>query len=342
MTKSHELSMFERGMIIGLYKGSHTVTDISRILKIPRSTCDNIVKKFNRDQTVSPDSRPGRPPLLKAIDKRQFIRTAVANRKDSVEEITEKFNNLGLTEISTKTARRVLHEHGYFGRVGRRKPLVSEDNRKKRLRWCKERRQWDEEWDNVIWSDESRFLLFENDGRHRVWRKPHEQYDVDCIFPTVKSGGKGIMVWGCFTKERLGPLIVVDGTITANTYKKLLEEHLLDFMESLDDDIAYIFQDDNAPVHRAKSVIEWKEEILISSLPWPAQSPDLNPIEHLWDILGRKVHEHKPHPKNLTELSNVLQSEWLKISNNDLEKLVNSMPRRVGAVIKNKGYPTEY
>ena len=113
---------------------------------------------------------------------------------------------------------------------------------------------------------------------------------------------------------------------------------MLDFMESLDNDIAYIFQDDDAPVHRAKR----KEEILINSLPWSAQSPDLNIIKHLWDILGRKVHEHEPHPKNLTELGNVLQSEWLKISNNDLEKLVNSMPRRVSAVIKNKGYSTEY
>ena len=81
---------------------------------------------------------------------------------------------------------------------------------------------------------------------------------------------------------------------------------------------------------------------LLSSLPWPAHSPDLNPIEHLWDILGRKVHEHNPHPKNLIELSNVLQSKWLKISSSDLEKLVNSMPCRVSDVIKNKGHPTEY
>lgn len=342
MTKTRELTDFERGMIVGLHKGNHTATDIEKILKIPRTTCINVIKKFERSQTVSNVPRSGRPPLLKAIDKRHFIRTTVANRKDAAEEITEKFNSLGLTQVSTSTARRVLHEQGYFSRIGRRKPLVSESNRQKRLRWCKERRQWDEEWNNVIWSDESRFLLYENDGRHRVWRKPHEQYDIDCMFPTVKSGNKGIMVWGCFTKKRLGPLVVVDGSITGSAYKMLLEEHLLGFIQSLDDDITYTFQDDNAAVHRAKSVIEWKEENLIASLPWPAQSPDLNPIEHLWDILGQRVHRLKPHPKNLRELNDVLKAEWLKIPISDLEKLVNSMPRRVCAVIKNKGNPTEY
>lgn len=341
MTKTRELTMFEKGEVIGLHKGKHNPTEISRILKIPRTTCVSIIEKFEKDKTVIPNPRSGRPPLLKAIDKRHFIRTAVANRKDSADEITEKFNNLGLTGLSTITARRVLHEHGYHGRVGQRKPLVSESNRKKRFKWCQERLRWDKEWDNIIWSDESRFLLFESDGKHYVWRKPHEKYDIDCIFPTVK-GSKGIMVWGCFTKDKLGPLVVVEGTITGRAYINLLEENLLPFIQDLDDDITYTFQDDNAPVHRAKAVIDWKEENLITSLPWPAQSPDLNPIEHLWDILGRKVHEHKPHPKNLKELRDLVQEEWLKIPASDLEKLVDSMPRRVRSVIKNKGNPTKY
>jgi len=91
-------------MIISLHKGNHTATDIEKILKIPRTTCE-------RSQTVSNVPRSGRPPLLKAIDKRHFIRTGLP---------------IGLTQVSTSTARRVLHEQGYFSRIGRRKPLVSE------------------------------------------------------------------------------------------------------------------------------------------------------------------------------------------------------------------------
>jgi len=342
MEKRKELSVFERGMIIGLHKGKHGASDISKILNIPRTTCQHVITKFCEEGLTDVTSRSGRPPLLTERSERTLIRQVKENRKVSIEEITENFNQLSLTQISTSTSRCILHKHDYFGWIGKRKPFVSEVNRQKRLKWCQERKFWNEEWDNIIWSDESRFLLFENDGQQWVWRKPQEKYDVDCLVPTVKSGNEGVMIWGCFVKNKLGPLVILDGKITGEVYKNLLDTHLLPFIESLDEDISFNFQDDNAPVHRANLVLEWKEENLISSIPWPAQSPDLNPIEHLWDHLGRKVHEHKPRPKNKRELIVVLEEEWLKIENNYLEKLVNSMPCRIEAVIESKGNPTRY
>lgn len=342
MTQRRELTVFERGMIIGLHKGEHGTSDISRILEIPRETCRHVIKKYCEEGLTEPAPRSGRPPLLTVHEERALIKTVREDRHESLQQITTKFNDLGLTPISTSTTRRVLHRHDYFGRVGTRKPFVSETNRIKRLKWSRERVKWGEEWNAVIWSDESRFLLFESDGQHWVWRRPHEKYDVDCLVPTVKSNSEGVMIWGCFVKNKLGPLVVVEGSITGEVYRKLLEDHLIPFIEDLGDEIAYVFQDDNAPVHRAHSVLSWKEENLISSLPWPAQSPDLNPIEHLWDHLGRKVHEHKPHPKNRRELITVLEEEWVKIEESVLEKLVNSMPKRVNSVISAKGYPTKY
>lgn len=342
MAQRRELTVFERGMIIGLHKGQHGTSDISRILDIPRETCRNVIKKYCEEGLTEPPPRSGRPPLLTDREERTLIKTIREDRQESLQQITEKFNDLGLTPISTSTARRVLHKHDYFGRVGTRKPFVSEDNRKRRLKWSRERVLWDEEWNTVIWSDESKFLLFESDGRRWVWRQPHEKYDVDCLVPTVKSNTEGVMVWGCFVKNKLGPLVILEGRITGEVYQELLENHLMPFLDDLGDDTIFVFQDDNAPVHRANSVLTWKEENLISSLPWPAQSPDLNPIEHLWDHLGRKVQKHKPQPKNRRELIAVLEEEWVKIEENVLEKLVNSMPKRVKDVISSKGYPTKY
>jgi len=74
----------------------------------------------------------------------------------------------------------------------------------------------------------------------------------------------------------------------------------------------------------------------------PFQSPDLNPIEHVWDYLEKAVHNRKLHPKNIEELSIYLNGEWEKLDRNFLQNLVNSMPRRVAAVINSKGNPTKY
>jgi len=81
---------------------------------------------------------------------------------------------------------------------------------------------------------------------------------------------------------------------------------------------------------------------LISFFSWPAQSPDLNLIEHVWDYLERRIHQHSPRLKSTKELVSVLQKEWLNIDLEYLKKLVISIPKRVQAVIKNKGYPTKY
>ena len=177
---------------------------------------------------------------------------------------------------------------------------------------------------------------------NRIWRQPKEKYDVDCLVPTFKHGGGGVMIWGCFVNNLLGPLVVINGKITGEAYKNLLNEHLLQFLDELEEPNNYTFQDDNARVHTARVVLKWKEEKSINSLPWPAQSPDLNPIEHVWDHLEKAVRNRVPHPKTINDLIVYLKEEWVKISPDYLKKLVESLPRRVNEVIKNKGRSTRY
>ena len=105
-----ELTKFERDIIISLHKRNYTITDIEKILKISRIIYINIIKKFEKSQTISNISRSGKLSLLKVINKYHFICTAVTNRKDTIKEIIEKFNNLGLTQVNTNIARCILHE----------------------------------------------------------------------------------------------------------------------------------------------------------------------------------------------------------------------------------------
>jgi len=105
----------------------------------------------------------------------------------------------------------------------------------------------------------------------------------------------------------------------------------------------FLFQHDCAPAHKAKSIKIWISEFGVGELDWPAQSPDLNPIEHLWDKLKRRLRARPSRPTSVPDLTNALLEEWSKIPINiTLLTLVESLPRRVEAEIAAKGGPTPY
>ena len=143
--------------------------------------------------------------------------------------------------------------------------------------------------------------------------------------------------------DGVGPLPVVEGSITEETYRQTLQKHFLPLVLSRrrrKKDT--ILQDDNAPVHRANLVKTWKKRKNLKCMEWPAQSPDLNPIENLWMTLKRAISARNPSPKNISELKAVVQEEWKRIPLMHVQKLIRSMPTRVKMVIKTKWFATKY
>ena len=176
-----------------------------------------------------------------------------------------------------------------------------------------------------------------------LWRRAGERHNIENIVPSVKHGGGGIMVWGCFSRRGMDTLIRVDRKMNHQDYIRILDKHLLPLIQSAFNGKGYAFQDDNAPVHTAKGVTNWIREKKIKNLPdWPSQSPDLNPIEHLWNELKRRLNNRKKRPKNATELEIALKEEWSLIPHQTYSNLIKSMPRRLEACILNNGWPTQY
>ncbi len=130
----------------------------------------------------------------------------VRDDRKTVTQITTRYNQDMQNTISERTTHRTLNQMGYSSRRPHRVPLLSAKNRKRRLQFTQAQQNWTiEDWKNVAWFDESRFLLRHSDGRVRIWRKEHKSMDPSCLVSTVQDGGGGLMVLGIFSWHTLGP-----------------------------------------------------------------------------------------------------------------------------------------
>lgn len=159
------------------------------------------------------------------------------------------------------------------------------------------------------------------------------------ILVTAKHGGGNIMVWTCFSAQGPSPFHKIDGIMNGEGYRAVLEHRMLPHAE-WNMPLRWVFQHDNNPKHTSKVAKEWLTNNRIQTLDWPAQSPDLNPIENLFGILKRRVAGHRF--SNKEELFNKLKTEWENLPEDCFYSLVASMPKRCEDVIKNKGGYTKY
>jgi hypothetical protein len=132
-------------------------------------------------------------------------------------------------------------------------------------------------------------------------------------------------------------LVVVNGgAMTANRYiRDILEPHVVPFAPFIGNDS--ILMHDNARPHIAQIVNEYLDTVEIHHMIWPARSPDLNPIEHVWDMVGRRVKVRTPAPANLRDLSAAVIQEWREIDQAVIQDLFEGMPRRMEIVIQPRG-----
>ncbi|UYV66228.1 Transposase [Cordylochernes scorpioides] len=189
------------------------------------------------------------------------------------------------TRIYRTISRRLVANCLHSCRPLRRLPLTP-PNRRQRLEWCRARSTWMTEWHRVVFSDESRFCLSSDSRRVRVWRRRGERSNPAAIVerPTVRQ--RGIMVWGAIAHDSRSPLLRIQGTMTAQRYvDDVLRPVTLPYLQGVPN---ALYQQDNARPHTARISQQALQDVQM--LPWPPYYPDLSPIEHVWDIIGRRLH----------------------------------------------------
>ncbi|GFS10032.1 transposable element Tcb2 transposase [Elysia marginata] len=186
----------------------------------------------------------------------------------------------------------------------------------------------------------TKFLLERQDGRKRVFRRINERFVPQCLSQARAFGGGSVMVWGGITAAGKTPLVTVHGNLTARRYiDEILRPHVFPAIHNQ----GLTFMQDNAPAHRARITNQFLYENNIPVLhPLPPYSPDLNPIEHLWDLLDRRVRMRQPQPQTLLQLERALHEEWDNIPQQAVQRLIGSMRRRCQAVILSSGHHTRY
>ena len=212
------------------------------------------------------------------------------------------------------------------------------------LKWARSHQSWKVgDWERVIFSDESKFNLFGSDGLQYCWRRKGQALDPCYTNKQVKHRGGKVMVWGCITAHGVGWLCQVDGYMNSTKYMSILQEGYLRTLEDLHtNQWGSILQSNNDSKHTSKATWAWLKENHISTLDWPASSPDMNIIEILWAHLDDRVEACPNKPSNSTELWKVLQEEWKNISPKYVGKLYESLPRHVEEVCNTKGGSTKY
>ena len=168
--------------------------------------------------------------------------------------------------------------------------VLTARHRAARLQWAQRHFRWGrQQWARVLFFDESWFSLSHHDGRIRVFRRRGERFADNCLIERDRFGGGSVMVWGGIMSRRKTNLIVVQGSLNAQGYiNQILQPEAVPFLQRHGPEIGLLMHD-NARPYVARICRQFLNRNNVNVLPWPTVSPDMNPIEHIWDYLGRKV-----------------------------------------------------
>ncbi|GFV98639.1 transposable element Tcb2 transposase [Trichonephila clavipes] len=306
MARRKHLDDFLRGRIIGRLECERTQLEVSEELGITQSVISRLWQRFQDDLT------------------------AKRNRRSTASDLSRQLSSATGTTVSRQTVYRRLGHIGLYARRPVRCVPLTATHCHLRLTWCREHALWTpQQWSCVMFSDEFRTSLQSDSRQTLILRVPGTRYHQENTIERHRYGGAGWLIWGGTMLGARTDLHVQSVTITSHIYRDvILEQHVRLFRGTMGAE--FLFMDDNARPHRANIVDECLQSGDITRMDWPAYSPDLNPIEHVWNMLGRRIAARQPPPTCLPELRRALLDEWCNIPQDQIDNLILRMPRSYG------------
>lgn len=328
--------------VITLVSAGTSRREVARRFGVSHSVINRAVRRHEEDGLLTRRPGQGRPRCTTAREDRRMVNTAVRQPSLTARELGSQHTEATHQVISTATVRNRLHEAGLHGRRPKKAPKLTPAHRRARRAFVRRYGVWTVRhgWRRVFFSDEVRFALFKADGRKMVWRRAgtRDQHFSD----KVAYGGGSVMFWGGIKLGRKSALVHIPPPgLNAERYvAEVLDPHVVPVAEEFGADL--LFQHDNAPPHRGIIARDFLDTFGIERLEHPPNSPDLNPIEHLWDEVDRRLRALPVQPNTHEELVAAVLLIWDQVDQETIDILIRSMPRRCAAVRQARGGNTLY
>ena len=336
----------EKSIIVRLSDQGVSCYKIAEMTGKNRRTISKFLERKRQRGSEENVTRSGRPKKTDARDERVLQRLLVSDRRQTLADLTNDFNGQYASNISSRTVRRRLNVEGYNRHPVSKTIVIRPINREKRKRFCRAKQQWtvQNQWKKVIFSDETKIEIG-NDQKVYVWRKSNERLRPECNGMYRRQNYRpkfSVMFWGCITYYGVGTLTPVDGYMNSEKYITILDENLWPVIARHFSTRPYIFQEDNAPCHVSRMSNQWKCDNDILTLEWPPQSPDLNIIENVWKVLKYHIKRRMNEIQNANDLKVIVSEIWSSLDLQYIKSLYDSLPKRINAVLRAKGYITKY
>ncbi|KFM62725.1 Transposable element Tcb1 transposase, partial [Stegodyphus mimosarum] len=383
-----QVSEFDRGRIVAYRECGLSFREIGTRVGRNQATVMRIYDRWMQEAKTDRRVSSHQPQYTTSCDDRNIVRRAVTDRSVTSRTIAQHIQSVTHHAVSARTIRRRLQQSGGSARRALLRLPLMQNHRRPRRQWCHERRMWTAEWNEIAFTDESRFCLQHHDGRIRVSRHRGERMLNSYVMHRRTVATPGIMVWGGIGYHSRTPLVRIAesasrryliwreteirchpsdirerdaygrgsvcvwgsisldgrtdlhvfprGTVNGQVYRDdILDAYVRPYAGAIGD--AFLLQDDKSRPHRAHIVDDYLQKETVMRMEWPARYPDLNPIEHVWDALGRRLAALNPTPQTFAALETALQEQWLLLPMELIDRIIEGITHRCICCIASRG-----